>query len=145
MKKLKVGLMALSLIAGGMCAASAATTPSPGSRADILIDYGSNAPNIFFVNGVPLPTNGVVETQFDSTETDGAGKVDGAVALRISFTSGSDTNLTETAHADITASVTGSIVTKGSTVTANISIKGNGFSSDGTNSGDASVSLKFVG
>src|SRR5689334_2250184 len=97
MRKLKVGLSALSLIAGGIFAASAASTPNTGSTAAINIVFGetdtngvSNGPRIFYVGGLPVATsNGTqtVEVLFDRVDTDGAGKIEGVAYIITTYSS----------------------------------------------------------
>jgi len=146
MRKLKVGLSALSLIAGGIFAASAASTPNTGSTAAINIDFGTNAQRIFYVGGLPVATsnaNQTVNVIFDRVTTDGAGKIEGVAYMTIA--SGSDTN---SGTANFIVDVTGSITSKGnpSVATASLNLKGNGFSTDGNGAvNGASLALKFTG
>jgi hypothetical protein len=146
MRKLKVGLSALSFIAGGIMAASAASTPNTGSSAPIFIDFGTNAQRIYYVGGLPVSTdtNSSVSVVFDDVSTDGAGKIEGVAYITISYSS--DTNGGATAN--FIVDVTGSITTKGnpSVATAAINLKGNGYSIDGSGTVNAAnLSLKFTG
>src|SRR6187401_1892818 len=96
MRKLKVGLSALSFIAGGILAASAASTPNTGSTASIFVDFGTNAQQIYYVFGLPTATsnaNQTVDVGFQIVDTDGAGKIEGVAYVTIGYTSGgSETN-----------------------------------------------------
>jgi len=146
MRKLKVGLSALSFIAGGIMAASAASTPNTGSSASIFIDFGTNAQRIFYVGGVPVSTdtNGNVNVIFSRVDTDGAGKIEGVAYITISYSG--DTN--GSASANFIVDVTGSITTKGNppVATASLNLKGNGYSTDGSGKiNQASLALKFTG
>jgi len=146
MRKLKVGLSALSFIAGGILAASAASTPNTGSSAPIFIDFGTNAQRIYYVGGLPVSTdsNQTVTVIFDRVDTDGAGKIEGVAYITISYSSGTNGGAT----ANFIVDVTGSITSKGnpSVATASLNLKGNGFSTDGSGViNQASLTLKFTG
>jgi len=143
MKKVKVGLLALSFIAGGIIAGSAAKQPNTGSSTDIVIDFGSNAPSVYYVDGVPVPTgNENVTVGFNIVSTDGAGKIEGVAYMNIDFTDGTNVN----GSAQFIVDVSGKIGNKGDATSANITLKGNGFATDSSNTvSSASLSLKFVG
>ncbi len=148
MKKLQVSLLALSLLAGGSLAASAAAVHT-GSDYDVTISWTNPAPtSIFLLENVPVPdTNASVNVQVlqDDVSTDGSGKIDGAAVYRITFSSGASNN-TVLAIADIVCDVSGVINLKGATPTATVQIKGNGASVDSTGViGVANLSLKFTG
>ncbi len=148
MKKAQVSLLALSLLAGGTLAASAAATHT-GSDYDVTIAWTNPAPtSIFFLEGVPVPdTNTSVNVTVlnDDVTTDGGGKIDGAAVYRITFLSGASNN-TVLAIADIVCDVSGVINLKGATPTATVQIKGNGASVDSAGViGAANLSLKFTG
>jgi len=150
MRKLKVGLSALSLIAGGLFAASAASTPNTGSSAPIFIDFGTNAQRIFYVGGLPVATSNASQTVnviFDRVDTDGAGKVEGVAYITINY-AGSGTNEGAAGSANFIVDVTGSITSKGnpSVATASLNMKGNGYSTDASGViNGASLTLKFTG
>jgi len=150
MRKLKVGLSALSFIAGGIMAASAATkAPNAGISAAITIDFSTNAQRIFSVSGLPVSTdsNQTVNVIFDRVSTDGAGKVEGVAYIVVNY-AGSGTNEGSGSTADFIVDVTGSITSKGnpSVATASLNLKGNGYSVDGSSTiNGASLALKFTG
>jgi hypothetical protein len=147
MKKLKISLLALSVLAGGSLVASAAA-PIVGNDYTFDAIFTNPTPtSIFSVDGTPIPdpssTVTVEEIGPGGVNTDGAGKIDGATTLRIGFLNASS-NLV--AVADMVTTVSGSIVTKGTTPTATINLKGNGSSVDSTGVvGTCNMSLKFVG
>jgi hypothetical protein len=155
MKKVKVSLLALSLLAGGSLAASAAAAaPGTGSDYRVIINWSSNATTtaapIFFITDAPVTgTNGTFIAQVlpsrSSVFNDGSGKVDGAAVYRVTLGS-SGTNGASTAAADMVCTVTGNITLKNSVPTVTLNIKGNGASIDSAGTiGNANMSLKFVG
>lgn len=151
MKKAKVSLLALSVLAGGSLAALAAPAPNTGSDYNVFITWSNatTAPSpIFYIQDAPVPdSNATLSAELlrSSVFNDGSGKVDGAAVYRIT-TSSSGTNGGAAAAADIVCSVTGNITSKNSVSTANLTIKGNGASVDSAgNIGAASMNVKFVG
>jgi len=150
MRKLKVGLSALSLIAGGIFAASAAPAINTGSTADITIDFGTNGQQIYFVQGLPVATSNTtqtVEVHSSIVDTDGAGKIEGVAYVTISY-AGSGTNEGAASTATFIVDVTGNVTSKGNPAVATVTmnLKGNGYSQDANNTvNGASLSLKFSG
>jgi hypothetical protein len=149
MRKLKVGLSALSFIAGGIMVASSATPKThTGSTADVNISFGdtNGAQQIYFVGGLPTASsnaNQTIDVGVNIVETDGAGKIEGVAYLTITY--GGDTN---SGSANFIVDVTGSITSKGnpSVATVSMNLKGNGYSTDGNGLvNQASLSLKFTG
>jgi len=154
MRKLKVGLSALSFIAGGLFAASAASTPNTGSSAAIDIDFGgvggTNGQQIYRVFGLPVATSNttqVVDVGGSIVDTDGAGKIEGVAFVTITYP-GTGTNGAAAGTATFIVDTTGNITSKGNpgVATVSMNMKGNGYSQDANNvfSG-ASLSLKFTG
>src|SRR5262249_34591490 len=139
MKKLKVSLLALSVLAGGSLATLAAPAPNTGSDYRVFVSW-TNAPTppppIFYITDAPVPDSNATftaELLRSSVFNDGSGKIDGAAIYRLGFgTSGVSTNTNAVpvtgAAADIVCDVTGNITLKGSVPTVTLNIKGNGAS-----------------
>ena len=90
MKNLKVSLLALSVLAGGMMGAAAATaTPDVGATYGVNLRFGTNAvgentPLVFSVDQLPDPaTNSISLEGF--LQTDSAGKIEGIALLDFYF------------------------------------------------------------
>lgn len=141
MKQVK-SLLALSILAGGIAAASAANTDT---GATLLLDlrFATNARPSFIEVSDTLPkatvesalTNAVSEVY---VETDGAGKIEGAGWVRLQYKTTvvtvvsnvpTATNYVTTAFSDYVTDITGKVSTKGTTPNAQMTIKGNGYSS----------------
>src|SRR5579864_7545912 len=94
MKKLKVSLLALSVLAGGSLAALAAAPPIAGTDYFVEVNFTNPVPtSIFYVDGFPLPdtnANLAVQSLGGSILTDGSGRIDGATTLRFKIISGSN-------------------------------------------------------
>jgi hypothetical protein len=149
MKKAKVSLLALSVLAGGSLATLAAPAPNTGSDYNVFITWtnGTTVPApVFFIEDAPVPDSNAtlsVELLRSSVLNDGSGKIDGAAVYRLTLGGGTNSG---GAAADLVCTVTGNITTKGTTPTATVQIKGNGASIDSNgNIGVASMSVKFVG
>jgi hypothetical protein len=152
MKKVKVSLLALSVLAGGSLATlAAAAAPPAGSDYRVVISW-SNAPAavppIFFVTDAPVPNSNATfsaELLKSTVFNDGSGKIDGAAIYRITF-GASGSNAVATAAADLVCTVTGNITLKNSVPSVTMNIKGNGAAIDSNgNNGNATMSLTFKG
>jgi hypothetical protein len=143
MKKTKVSLLALSVLAGGLMGAAAASVPDVGAGYNLSMSFGTNAngatiPIVFDVSGFPSPTTNNVFFEPFGIQTDGSGKVEGVGLLRISF-DGTDTNGVE-----LVVQVTGAMGNKGTATTVSLSMKATGRSQNLGLHGAASGSLKFT-
>jgi hypothetical protein len=143
MKKMKVSILALSVLAGGVLAASAAnvTTYTPYS---LDVTYTNAAAAAWEVNGAPATTGTAYPQVFSdvTAQTDGSGKITGWGAMYIAY------NTNEIPYTVVWVSVTGKIGNKtaGSAPAVTLAIKGSGYSPDGNGGAVvASVSLKFTG
>ncbi len=157
MKKIKVSILALSVLVGGAVFASAAEKLFVASTADVLITnvapivwstpYG--IPSSPFLNS---PTN-LNPDSFVMVDTDTKGKIFGVVSLIKDWKS-SGTNPTVTAQSSWIGTVSGSVkASKMGQPTVQMTIKANGYSSPSTNTliinkesnlaGEASLNINF--
>jgi hypothetical protein len=144
MKTIKVSTtLALAVLSGGLLAASAAKVPPATESYGVSISFDT-APTIHYVYGVPVPTNQVAFTTWESVNTDGSGKISGVTGLTIPFLDDSNNIM---GYADLVVNVTGTIKGTPPDATVKMNLKGNGvsFSSDNTTTGAASISLNFTG
>src|SRR5262245_54072932 len=133
MKKLKVGMLALSVLAGGLTFATAASTPETFSQYEVYMDW-QNTTNqndvtstalLFLPNrsvSTPLGTFPQL-TSFVDLRTDGSGKITGSGYLTIRYSS----NALPASYfqVDVTGNVTGK---DGANTKVKLSIKGTGYS-----------------
>jgi len=144
MKKLKVSLLALSVLAGGLISAFAATSvPDTGAGYYISVGFGTNAngeniPLVFDVSGLPFAATNNVSFDAFSIQTDGSGKVEGVGMLTIQL-DGSGTN-----YVELVAEVSGAMGNKGTAATTTLAFKLAGRSVNLGLHGAASGSLKFT-
>jgi hypothetical protein len=143
MKKIKVSILALSALAGGILAASAATVTT-------YVPYSFDAPYtnaaaaVWEVTGAPATTATTYPQIFSevTVTTDDSGKIMGWGPMYIEY------NTNETPYTVVWVSVSGKIGNKtaGSAPAVTLSIKGSGYSPDGTGgAGVNSFTMKFTG
>ena len=148
MKKIKVSLLALAVLAGGAIGASAAASSSQGSTFEVDIRMPSNAPISFVsVSDVAYGAAALAISNANFVgvvDTDGSGKIQGSGFTRLLFapyvivisTNGGVTNVlrTGTGVGDYNTTVSGKISTKNNLPNVQESVKGTGYSSArGTN------------
>jgi hypothetical protein len=143
MKKMKVSILALSVLAGGVLAASAAnvTTYTPYS---LDVTYTNAAAAVWEVDGAPATTSTAYPQVFSevTAQTDGSGKITGWGEMYIAY------NTNEVPYTVLWVSVTGKIgdKTAGAAAAVTLAIKGSGYSPDGKGGAVlASAALKFTG
>jgi len=169
MKKLKISLLTMAVVAGGAIGASAATAKTTeGDTFTVDLVFPSNAPLSFVsVSDIPQGAKALTISNVEanvSVNTDGSGKIEGAGFLRISYGIPSisvDTNTTPpttnisfalTAFSDYIVDVSGKISTKNNNPNIQESIKGKGYSTTGSNisiinaqAASSSFSVSFTG
>src|SRR5438477_3591756 len=151
MKKIKFSGLALAVLAGGAIAASAATAKTQqGSTFEISINFSNSPPSLINVSDIPHGTkdfNVTNEVSFADriVDTDGSGKIDGVVFLRLASgtaTTTFETNVvggvtnivtnvvaTTTAYSDLIGDVAGKISSgKAGAVTITERVKASGYS-----------------
>ena len=144
MKKMKVGMLALSALAGGILAASAAVETFTPYQ--LYVNYTNETAKVWDVYGAPIVYGGSAYTESSVyVSTDSAGKIAGSGFWAIYK---SETNRWPVTG--YTVEVKGTIATKGksTTPTVTMQIKGTGGTADGTGKETATVSklsLKFTG
>jgi len=170
MKKLKISLLTMAVVAGGAIGASAATAKTTeGDTFQVNLSFPSNAPlSLISVSDIPqsasvdLTTN--ASTRFLAVDTDGSGKIEGAGLLELTYgvttvTTNADTNLppditiTPSGFSDYIIDVGGKISTKNNNPNVQESIKGKGYSTTSSNlasivnpgSAASSLSVTFTG
>jgi hypothetical protein len=144
MKKTRVSLLALAVLAGGMLAAAAATNTFRAYELNADYDDNANA-KIWWVRGGPEnPTDAVYPHfayQNGSLVTDGSGKISGMGEWRITYSS-SGTPFT-TFYGTIVGKLAGKI---GTAATVTMTVKADGYTVDGTNYANPfKGSFKFTG
>jgi hypothetical protein len=165
MKKIKVSLLALAVVAGGAIGASAASSKTTeGDSYGIRLLFPSNAPLSFIlVNAVAQGAAALTisNATFEGVvTTDGSGKIDGAGFERIRYGVLTTNGIVPAAISDYNVNVSGKISTKNNLPSVQESLKGTGFSSttnvvlNGTNgpiiiikspqSGSSSFSVNFT-
>jgi len=145
MKKIKVSLLALAVVAGGAIGASAAST-SEGVTFQAAIRFASNAPLSFIsVSDVAL---GAVSLAISNAnfagvvDTDASGKIEGSGFTRLLFApyiivintnAPASTNRLASGVGDYNTTVTGKVSTKNNLPNVQETVKGTGYSSSPTN------------
>jgi hypothetical protein len=137
MKKIKVSILALSVLVGGAVFASAANTAILGSTSDVFL---TNAPAPLIWSGVyDLPTSALLNPdkglsfQAGIVDTDDGGKISGVGNIIKKYYSSTDTNAV-TAISSWYTTVKGTIkASKMGTPTVNMTLKGEGYLAPGTN------------
>ncbi len=141
MKSLKISLLALSVLAGGIMVANAASKTDVGQTLQVLVKFATNAGPSFIevedevpANPKALSTNGTANVYVN---TDGAGKLEGAGWIRIEYktlviTPGSTntpsvTNFITTSYSDYITDITGKLSTKNDAPSAQMTLKGQGY------------------
>src|SRR5713101_864710 len=146
MKKIKVSLLALAVVAGGGIGASAAST-SEGVTFKADIRFPTNAP-LHYIDVFEAPLGAVSLAISNANFTglvdtdDGSGKIEGAGFTRLLFApyvivintnAPGSTNRLASGVGDYNVSVTGKISTKNGLPAVQESLKGNGYASAPTN------------
>lgn len=142
-------MLALTIVAGGVFAASAGSNPldTQGFTYKLNAAFTNNPPVIVDISGIPDVTAAnvpILNPGLGVTMTDGAGKIDGVWGVQI-------TNLTGTApftYADMVVDVSGSITASKGVAQAKMTLKGNGRAYDSgflaTTNGAATVNMTFA-
>ena len=127
MKKLKISLLALSVVAGGITAASAASAKTEASATYYMVATNIAAP-LVYVDEVPrsLVFPGLQSID-DFVSTDGSGKIEGSSILQFGSPASNG-------YVRYVTSITGNVKGKESSPSVvNMSLKGNGYSGPSTN------------
>ena len=140
MKKIKVSILALSVLVGGAVFASAANATTYTTYHVSATETNPTA-SFWDVYGAPTTPSGFPEVGSSvSASTDGSGKIVGAGMVYIDF----NTNFIP--FSAFTADVSGKIGNKGSATTVSVTVKGTGYTASGDGTGQpASYSVKFTG
>ena len=155
MKKMKVSILALSVLVGGAVFASAATKYIVASTSDIVV---TNVAPLVWSDVGDLPSSPFLTNNWDSSSivmvgTDSSGKIGGVVNLIRNWTTGG-TNPTYLGQSSLFGSVKGKIsASKMALPTTQISLKASGYTAASTNvlfinkqyinAGNASLSVNF--
>jgi hypothetical protein len=138
MKKQKISLLALAVLAGGITAASAAT---PIYRSYQLFINTTNSTRIWDVWGIAQPVSGFPSVQQNvNVDMDSSGKIIGSGFIRLDF------NTNNAPYAGYTVDVTGKAKTKNNLADISLKAKGPGglVNGDGT-AETGSIDLQFTG
>ena len=157
MKKLKVGLLALSFIAGGSFAASAAAASGQvGATYDEVVTWPTAPASFLTVDGLrldvlgtPLNTTNNFFLFSSSVETDGSGKIEGVAVIRM-LQGGGTTIVTSTTNIDNTTTPPTTNIVSETNVTSAGSLGFSDFVADisgkiGSKAGVSTVSLLIKG
>lgn len=143
---MKVSLLALTALAGGILAASAAGTITTYRAYQMSGNYTNVDAKVWSVNGGPETPPGAIYPQFvyqggGNVDTDGSGKIYGVGVWHIYYSSNSAPF--SVVFASITGKLTGKI---GSPASVTLTINGEGYTADGLGYADPGVvNLKFTG
>lgn len=137
MKKLKISLLALSVVAGGITVASAATEIN---RSYTFSVNSTNIARIWYVYGIPVPVTGFPSIQDGtSVDVDASGKIIGSGFIRVDF------NTNNAPYAGYTVDVKGKMKTKGNKASVSMTAKGPGGLVNGNGTAETgSIDLKFT-
>jgi len=158
-QRIRISLLALSLLAGNQMAGFAAVGPINGDAGmrdnsyydtlgkdyDMFVQFNTNNPvQLIAVTGLPLLTQGELLSEIrGAIDTDGSGKIDGSHYATIYWDGESNhkSNFT-TFNVD----VTGSISSRGTAPTVRMALKGLGYdvSSSSNYTGEATLNLTFL-
>jgi hypothetical protein len=139
MKKLKVSLLALSFVAGGIAVASAAS--SEVYRSYTVSAYSTNSTRVWDVYGIARPVSGYPSVQQNvDAYTDASGKIIGSGFIRLDF------NTNNAPYSGYSVDISGKITTKGNLASVTMKAKGPGglVNGDGT-AEPGSIDLQFTG
>src|SRR6202040_2810345 len=149
MKTGQITLFALSIFAGGACAALAANSkakPAPlagGTNYILNAQFTNNPPAIGDVRGIPVPAMTHMRShRYGVTMTDGAGKISGVENVMA-------TNLTNFGpfnQASYIVSVAGAMSSVKSNASVMLTLKGNGYAQDalGATQAASTLSISFA-
>jgi len=141
MKKTKVGMLALAVLAGGSLVASAATTET--FRTYWWDAFFPDSTKIWDVSGGPssIATTAPFITSYLDARTDGAGKIMGSGWLGVTY------NSNGVPFSWFVVDMNGKLKSsKPGETSVSATLKGTGYTADGTGSGnDNKVNLKFTG
>ena len=139
MKKLKVSLLALSFVAGGIAVASAAS--SEVNRSYTLSVFTTNSTRIWDVYGIARPVSGYPSVQQNvNVGTDDSGKIIGSGFIRLDF------NTNNAPYSGYSVDVTGKVTTKGNLASVTMKAKGPGGLTNGDGTAEpGSIDLQFTG
>ena len=146
MKNIKISILVLSVIAGGVIAAAAQVagpfySDNVGAMDYPLHEVFPGAPRFVYTAGAPVPTTTDLETLSGAVATDGSGKVNGLLYARVYFNGRINHSNN---YSSFTMTVTGNSNNRGTNPWVKLNLRGNGYYFDGvSNHPNASISINI--